>query len=185
MELRSTPPSGAPYPGALRRPIVAGVGGGVGTTTVARALGGVDAGVFTGRRVDVLVCRATGDSLVRAGRAAQLVAGGAGRPAVAITSADARGPSRPVGARLRLLEPHARAVVLLPFVRRWRDLAVPLDDVTGLLSRPPQELPRPLRRYAMAVRALHAALGTAPPRPTRLASPSRPRRTSPTPERTR
>ncbi len=55
-----------------RAPTVAGVAGGVGTTTIARALAGSDRGVFTGRPVDVLVCRATADSLVRAARAAYL-----------------------------------------------------------------------------------------------------------------
>ena len=56
-----------------RAPSVAGVAGGVGTTTIARALAGVDRGVFTGRPVDVLVCRATADSLLRAARAAYLI----------------------------------------------------------------------------------------------------------------
>ena len=52
------------------RPRIAGVAGGVGATVLARALDGLDRGVFTGRPVDVLVCRATGDSLRRAARAA-------------------------------------------------------------------------------------------------------------------
>jgi hypothetical protein len=60
-------------------PLVAGVAGGVGTTMVATAIGGGDLGVFVGRGADVLVCRATGDSLVRAGRAAQLVISATGR----------------------------------------------------------------------------------------------------------
>lgn len=147
-----------------RRPAVAGVAGGVGTTTVAAALGAADCGVFTGRAgrpVDVLVCRATGDSLVRAGRAAQrVVADGHARPVVAVTRPDPQGPSRPVNARMRLLEPHAAAVVVLPFVRRWRDVAEPLVDLRGLLDRPPTELPRPLRRYAAALHRLRAALDT-------------------------
>ncbi|MFD1521457.1 hypothetical protein [Pseudonocardia yunnanensis] len=61
-------------------------------------------------------------------------------------------------ARLRLLEPHAAAVVVLPFVRRWRDLATPLDEVRGLLSLPRTEMPRSLRRYAAALNDLCAAL---------------------------
>lgn len=52
---------------------VAGVAGGVGTTSRATAICATDRGVFVGRPVDVLVCRATGDSLVRADRAAQLI----------------------------------------------------------------------------------------------------------------
>src|SRR4051794_14293582 len=153
-------------PAPLRRPprrtSVAGVAGGVGTTTVATALDATDCGVFSGRPgriVDVLVCLATGDSLVRAGRAAQqVVAGGMPRPVVAVTRPDPQGPSRPVSARLRLLEPHAAAVVVLPFVRRWREVVEPHSEIRGLLTRPPTELPRPLRRYAAALHQLRAAL---------------------------
>jgi hypothetical protein len=143
---------------------VAGVAGGVGATTVATAIGAADRGVYVGRAVDVLVCRATGDSLIRAGRAAQLVAAATGRkPVLAITAADASGPSRPVTARLRLLEPHVAAMIVLPFVRRWRELAVPIDEVRGLLVVPRTELPRSLRRYADAAHDLRAALNTRSP----------------------
>jgi len=41
------------------------------------------------------------------------------KPVLPVAAADASGPSRPVSARLRLLEPHAVAVVGLPFVRWW------------------------------------------------------------------
>jgi hypothetical protein len=149
------------------RVTVAGVAGGVGATTVARAIAGVDRGVFTGRPVDVLVCRATGDSLVRASRATHVLAAAGHQPVVAVTAADASGPTRPVTARLRLLEPHTSAVVVLPFVRRWRELAVPLDDVRDLLTRPLTELPRQLRRYATAARELRAAVGAPLPASTR------------------
>ena len=152
---------------ARRAPTVAGVAGGVGTTTIARALAGSDRGVFTGRPVDVLVCRATADSLVRAARAAYLISTQQHRrPVLAVNTADAAGPSRPSVARMRLLEPHTAGVVVLPYVRRWRDLATPLQDVTGLLTRPVTELPRPLRRFATAVHALAHSLGhrTATPR---------------------
>ncbi|WP_214406336.1 hypothetical protein [Pseudonocardia lacus] len=170
--------------GARPRLTVAGVAGGVGTTTVATGLGALDRGVFTGRGVDILVCRATGDSLVRAGRAAQLItADGRPRPFLAVTAADTSGPTRPVTARLRLIEPHTAAVVLLPFVRRWRELAVPLDEVRSLLTRPLTELPRPLRRYARALHDLRAATGhpPTPGPPTRPALHHAPART---PERT-
>ena len=82
---------------ATRRAVtVAGVAGGVGTTTIARALAGVDRGVFTGRPVDVLVCRATADSLLRAARAAYLISTQQHRrPVLAVNTADAAGPSRP------------------------------------------------------------------------------------------
>lgn len=156
-------------PGTSRmwRPSVAGVAGGVGATTVATAIGAIDCGVFTGRPVDVLVCRATGDSLIRGARAAQLVvADGRLRPVLAVTAADGSGPGRPVTARLRLLEPHA-AVVVLPHVRRWRELSVPLDEVRGLLTRPLTELPRPLRRYAAAIRDVRDAVTRPAPPPAR------------------
>jgi len=80
---------------ATRRAVtVAGVAGGVGTTTIARALAGVDRGVFTGRPVDVLVCRATADSLLRAARAAYLISTQQHRrPVLAVNTADAAGPS--------------------------------------------------------------------------------------------
>ena len=78
---------------------------------------------------------------------------------LAVNTADAAGPSRPSAARMRLLEPHTAGVVVLPYVRRWRDLATPLQDVTGLLGRPVTELPRPLRRFATAVHALADSLG--------------------------
>src|SRR3954468_21866724 len=128
MSARTHAPSTSP----TRRLSVAGVAGGVGATTVAIGIGAADRGVFTGRAVDVLVCRATGDSLLRAARAAQLVvADQAPQPVLAITAADASGPTRPVTARIRLVEPHAATVVVLPFVRRWQDLSVPLDEVRG------------------------------------------------------
>ena len=167
-----------------RGPTVAGVAGGVGTTTIARALAGSDRGVFTGRPVDVLVCRPTADSLVRAARAAYLISTQQHRrPVLAVNTADPAGPSRPSVARMRLLEPHTAGVVVLPYVRRWRDLATPLQDVTGLLTLPLTELPRPLRRFATAVHLLahsldHRTGGTARPHS------SAPHRPLPRPSRT-
>jgi hypothetical protein len=169
---------------AQRAPSVAGVAGGVGTTTIARALAGSDRGVFTGRPVDVLVCRATADSLVRAARAAYLISiQQHRRPVLAVNTADAAAPSRPSVARMRLLEPHTAGVVVLPYVRRWRDLATPLQDVTGLLGRPVTELPRPLRRFATAVHTLAHSLGH-PTGVTWPAPSSAPRRPAPRPSPT-
>jgi hypothetical protein len=54
-------------------------------------------------------------------------------------------------------------VVVLPFVRRWRELAVPLDEVRDLLTVPRNELPRQLRGYARAVDTLRAQLGDRSP----------------------
>ena len=58
---------------------------------------------FTGRPVDVLVCRATADSLLRAARAAYLISTQRHhRPVSAVNIADTAGPSRPRMARMRL-----------------------------------------------------------------------------------
>lgn len=143
-------------------PTVAGVGGGVGTTTVAFAVGGTDRGVFTGRAVDVLVCRTTADSVIRAGRAAQLIGGVGPRPILAVTAVDGARPTRALLARLCLLEPHAAAVVLLPHVGLWRASAAPLDDLRQILGRPMEEMPRATRGYARAIGDLKAALGASP-----------------------
>lgn len=156
------------------RPTVAGVAGGVGTTTVATAIDGRDRGLFVGRPVDVLVCHATGESLVRCGRAAQIVRSltGAG-PLVVVSPLDAHGPSRPMASRIRLLEPHTCGVLVLPYVRRWREVAVPLDEVRDLLRLAPTDLARPLRRYAAAAAQVRAALDLRSPTPARPARPSR------------
>lgn len=147
-------------PGARRGGVtVGGVGAGVGASTVATALGIVDRGIFVGRPVDLLVCLATGDSLVRAGYAAQLVTAWSGRqPVVAVTGADNAGPSRPVAARLRLLEPHTTGVVVLPFVRRWREMTAPPEEIRDLLRLPLTDQPRGVRRYATALLDLRETL---------------------------
>ena len=138
---------------------VAGVSGGVGTTTVATALGATDRGIFVGRRVDVLVCRSSADSLIRVARAAQLLRHDGCRVVLAITSTDQTRPTRALVARVRLLEPNATSVVLLPYVARWRDLAAPLDAVRGLLGHRSTELPRALRGYAGAISDLARLAG--------------------------
>lgn len=155
-------------------PTVAGVGGGVGTTTIACALGGTDRGVFTGRAVDVLVCRSTADSVVRAARAAVLVGGVGSRPILAVTAVDGARPTRALLARLRLLEPHAAAVVLLPHVAVWRASEAPLDGVRQILGRSIDEVPRGARGYARAIGELTAALGQRPSPTTATAHGSRP-----------
>jgi hypothetical protein len=70
--------------------------------------------------------------------------------------------SRPTTARLRLVEPHSAAVVLLPFVPRWREFASPLEEARDLLTRSPTGLPRPLREYAAAIGRLAAAITESP-----------------------
>lgn len=143
----------------MRVPVVAGVGGGVGTTTVAAALRAHDAGRIAGRMPDILVCRGTFDSLRRA--AAVLDdAGPEPVPVVAVTLDRARMLRGPLRARLDLLEADAGALVLLPHVRRWGTLADPLAETTRLLADPAERLPRPLRAYTAALRELVEAVAS-------------------------
>lgn len=145
---------------ASRRGIsVAGVSAGVGATTVAAAIGAMDRGVSVNQRVDVLVCRASRDSLVQAAQAAQVVVASAGRkPVLAVNAANASAPSRSMTARLRLIEPHTSSVVLMPFVRHWSETSVSIEEIRGLLSARRGELPRRLRSFADAVLELRSAI---------------------------
>jgi hypothetical protein len=140
---------------SLRAPVVAGVAGGVGTTTLAVALRGHDAGRRTGP-ADILACRGTLGSLRRV--AAVLGHAGPGpRPVVAVTLEGVRVPA-PVRVRLQALDLEVAAVVVLPHVDHWLVLADPLAEAAGLLVEPPPALPRALRRYAAALRELAAAV---------------------------
>jgi len=140
----------------MRVPVVAGVAGGVGTTTVAVGLRGHDGGRVGGARPDILVCRATLDSLRRA--AAFLDETGPEPPPVLAVTLAARAPRRPLRAQLDLLEPDAAALVLLPHVPRWCTLVDPLAEAAQLLVEPAAQLPRPLRAYAAALRELVTAV---------------------------
>ena len=146
----------ASAPAGLRPPTVAGVGGGVATTTLAVALRGRDAGRVPDG-ADIIACRGRPDSLRRA--AAVLERTGTGpRPVLAVTLDGARAPRGPVRARLDQLAAVASAVVLLPDVGRWRTIADPLPEVAALLVQPRERLPRPLRTYAAALGELAAAV---------------------------
>jgi hypothetical protein len=165
----------------LRAPVVAGVGGGVGTTTVAVALRGHDAGGESAVAADILTCRGTVASLRRAAAVLEHT-GPEPRPVLAVTLDGVRSARGVLRAQLHLLEPGAGAVVLLPHVGRWRTLADPLTEVASLLVEPLDRLPRPLRAYAAALRELAGAVATsgrlhaAPARPIgRPAGPAAPR----------
>ena len=144
----------------LRTPVVGGVAGGVGVTTLAVALRAHDAGRAAAGTADILACRGTLDSLRRA--ATVLERPGAAPvgppPVLAVTLDGPRLPRGPLRARLELLDAAASAVVLLPHVPRWRTVADPLPEVAQLLVEPPERLPRPLRAYAAALRDLAAAV---------------------------
>jgi hypothetical protein len=141
----------------MRRPVVAGVGGGVGTTTLAVALRGRDGGREALGRADILACRGTADSLARVADALDRPWPGA-RPVVAVTLGPRRLDRGPFRARLDLLDRAAEAVVLLPHVARWQTLADPLADAVGLLADPSERRSRSLRAYAAALHELAAAV---------------------------
>jgi hypothetical protein len=172
---------------ALRPPTVAGVGGGVGTTSLAVALRGHDGGTARTDTADIVVCRGTLDSLHRAAEVLDRVRSGP-RPVLAVTLDGARLPRGPLRAQLAVLEARASGVVLLPRVHHWRVLADPLPEIASLLVDPPQRLPGALRAYTVALRQLAAAVAasgrlevapggrrrpTDPPRPEVAARPPR------------
>ena len=118
----------------LRRPVVAGLGPGAGTSVLAAALHGVDAGRWMGGPVDVLVCPAGTDT--------------AALPAVPVIALrGGRGPA----AR------SAGPAVVLPEVAAWRG-ADATRAAAGLLGLAPHRRPPTQRGYADALLALTAAL---------------------------
>lgn len=139
----------------LSAPRIAGVAGGVGTTTLATALRAYDRGREGQRGVDVLACRSTGQSLHQAATVvAWLADNGRPRPVLAVTP-DQPGPLHGSSrARLRMMDPQLAAVVVLPYVSHWRDLTDPLAEAALLSERPAEELPRPLRAYGRALASL-------------------------------
>lgn len=130
-----------------RPPIVAGVSGGVGTTILALALHGRDAGTDTAQ-ADLLVCRSSVESLDRAARIADLA--WPGRYPVLLVTLD--GTERRPPARLARLHDRWTAVVPVPHVALWRELADPYREAAGLLGSPRAGLPRPVRALADAIR---------------------------------
>jgi hypothetical protein len=153
----------------FRPPIVAGVSGGVGATTLALALYGRDSGTGAGIEADIVVCRSSAESLDRAVRIADLFDPTAVPPVLAVTvdGAERRHPER-----LDELGPGWAAVVLLPHVARWRGIVDPYREAAGLLGAPRNRLPRALRPYLDAVTRLARAvadsgrLGHPAPNPT-------------------
>lgn len=139
----------------MRAPVFAGVTDGVGTTTLAVALHGVDGGRYDGRPVDVLVCRADTASFARAatttGTAVLAVLATGPLPGV---QPPRGGPPDPAQTWIDRLRPRFGAVVLLPYVGRWRGLDRPAPEVAGLLAGPAE------RRspYADALLEITAAL---------------------------
>lgn len=160
----------------FRIPVVAGVSGGVGASTVALALHARDGGIEIGS-ADVVVCRGTAESLNRAGRMSVMLGGGP-PPVLAVTC----GPTRRgrIAALLAETGPGWSAVVELPMVTRWLELDDPYAEVTDLLGTQRETLPRPVRAYATAIGRLARAVAdsgrlSAPaPRALVAAPPARP-----------
>jgi hypothetical protein len=143
----------------LSAPRVAGVAGGVGTTTLATVLRAHDRGRDVELGLEVLACRCTGDNLQQAaGIVSKLAAAELPRPVLAVTADVPTPPRGPLRARLRMIEPQVSGLVVLPYVARWRELSDPLAEVASLLETPLEQLPRALRDYVVAVRALAAAV---------------------------
>lgn len=142
---------------------MAGVAGGVGTSLLASALGGVDRGVYRAQtEVAVLVCRSTVSS---AGCAAHALQHTPAPPVLAVVS-DAPGMTWGPNTRnrLRSIEPYTAGIVPIPLVAAWRDTLRPGLRATQLLARDPAELSKPERAL---VRALGQVIDAVLDLPTR------------------
>lgn len=126
----------------------AGVGSGAGTTTLATAMHGIDGGRWSGRPVDVLLCRSADLAHATAVPGASVLAlrtGGTVAPAAR--------------AWLDRLRPRFGAIVLVPEVERWRALdEPPAAEAARLLAVPADRRPPELRPYADALLRITAAL---------------------------
>jgi hypothetical protein len=137
----------------VRTPVVAGLAGGAGTSTLAAALHAHDAGRFD-RAADVLVCTST--ALAQA--AALVPSPTTAQPVLAVTL-DADGADRAaVAAQLAVLHPRFATVVALPHVAGWRASATARAEAGSVLTLPADRVPRPLRVYASGLRRIVRAL---------------------------
>ncbi|MBW0136760.1 hypothetical protein [Pseudonocardia abyssalis] len=118
----------------MRPPVVVGVAPGVGTSTLAAALHGVDGGVIGGDPVDVLVCRVDSFALAAA----------VGAPVLAVVA------DRPP--RLDRFG----AVVAVPDIAAWHGLDAP--EVAGLLAVAPPHRPARLVPYIDALLEIASAV---------------------------
>ena len=138
----------------MRAPLVCGVAGGVGTTTIATALHGRDLGVYCGGPADIVVCRSTSSSVGAAHRVINAIPGA---PVLVIV---ADGPLRtpaPVKARARMVEPHLTALVWMPYLEQWRHTDDALKHAKAVSSHP-DGIPKWLQPWAAALRQLGTAV---------------------------
>lgn len=134
-------------------PLIGGVAGGVGTSTLARALRAVDGGIYPGvAPVDLLVARSTMYSLACAQRA---VAATPMPPVLAVVADIPRARlSGRMKARMRMTEPYLAGLVVVPFVDTWPDMDDPYEDAERVLATTAAEVPKVLRGFAIAIRRL-------------------------------
>ncbi|MEU6700289.1 hypothetical protein [Pseudonocardia sp. NPDC046786] len=137
--------------GARRVPAVGGLAGGVGTTTVARALRARDLGVVGGTDLlpDVLLCRDTVAGLAAAAQVAPRP--GPGAPVLALHP----GRTEPDGFDAAA-GPGWAAVVALPAVPGWTRSPDPWSDAGTVFIRSAPSTA--VRRYAEALGRIVAAL---------------------------
>ncbi|ANY06254.1 hypothetical protein [Pseudonocardia sp. HH130630-07] len=137
-----------------RIPVVGGLAGGIGTTSVSRALYARDLGVVSGSGVlpDVLLCRDTVSGLATAARIAPGPGAGPGGPVLAIHPRSAE----PDGVDADAAGTGWAAVVALPWVPGWSRSADPWADAAAVLG---QKTPSAaVRRYAEALGRIVDAL---------------------------
>ena len=138
----------------MRAPLVCGVAGGVGTTTIATALHGRDLGVYVGGPADIVVCRSTSSSVGAAHRVINAIPG---TPVlVVVADAPLRTPA-PVKARARMVEPHLAALVWMPYVEQWRHTDDALTHAKAVSSHP-DGMPKWLHPWAAALHQLGTAV---------------------------
>ncbi|MDQ4115745.1 MAG: hypothetical protein M3235_02160 [Actinomycetota bacterium] len=139
----------------MRTPTVGGLAGGVGATTVARALHAREIGRVgdAGRLPDVVVCRATMSGLALAEHPD--TAGPVPPPVLAVTAAGGD-PDEAVVERLAAVGAGWAGPVVLPRVARWDVEDDPFTEVAALLGRP--EPPADLGGYAEALGRIVALL---------------------------
>jgi hypothetical protein len=142
------------WPPVQRAPILTGVAGGGGTTTIATVLGSTDRGVYRpGLSVDVLVCRSTASSVL----AAQIAVQSAPGTPVLVVVADAPGKKpKTAASRMVTVEAHTSAVIYLPWVEHLRDLDTPAHDLAAAVRA--AETPKWAQEARVAVAELLDAL---------------------------
>lgn len=139
----------------MRHPLVAGVAGGVGTTTVAAAVAASDCGICrAGQPVDAVVCR---DTVVSLGAAHRAVNAAVGKPLLVVVASTEKATPKAASARIEMVTPHVAGVVHVPFVMRWREVTDPWSQAANVL-RHSESVPKWLRPFAQSMQQFYDAL---------------------------